>query len=278
MSRLLNIGCGSCLNTAFTNVDFVSTAPGVIGCDLRKGIPFADGQFDLVYHSHVLEHFDFHGAQKLLRECHRVLAPGGIIRISVPDLAQWARVYLGAFDAAVRGEPGAPERHAWMQVELLDQMVRTRSGGRFLEFLRQAGADSRPFIESRVGPFSEFVPPEEERADARKPDWKAPLRPFVRWLKSADHRRAARIRRLLGGDYPAWETALFRERGEIHQWMYDSVSLGSELRAAGFAEITVRDAVTSARGDWAAFHLDTFPDGTPRRPNSLYIEASRPSG
>jgi predicted SAM-dependent methyltransferase len=278
MSPLLNIGCGFCHHPAFTNVDFVSDSPEVISCDLRKGIPFADGQFEFVYHSHVLEHFDLPGARKLLRECHRVLAPGGIIRISVPDLAQWARVYLKTLDDAIRGEPGAPERHAWMQIELLDQMVRARSGGHFLEFLREADADLRPFIESRVGPYNEFVPPEEEKADARKPDWKAPLRPFVRWLKSAGYRREARIRRVLGEDYAPWETARFRERGEIHQWMYDSVSLGGELRDAGFADITVRDAVTSARGDWATFHLDTFPDGSPRRPNSLYVEASRQNG
>jgi predicted SAM-dependent methyltransferase len=48
---------------------------------------FADGSFTEVYASHVLEHFDY--KEKLvaaLREWHRVLAPGGVLRLSVPDL------------------------------------------------------------------------------------------------------------------------------------------------------------------------------------------------
>jgi predicted SAM-dependent methyltransferase len=48
---------------------------------------FADGTFAEVYASHVLEHFDYNGKLiKALREWHRVLAPGGLLRLSVPDL------------------------------------------------------------------------------------------------------------------------------------------------------------------------------------------------
>jgi predicted SAM-dependent methyltransferase len=277
MSRLLNLGCGFCHHPAFTNIDFVSSAPTVIACDLRKGIPFPAGSFDLVYHSHVLEHFDLPGARSLLRECHRVLAPGGMIRVSVPDLAQWARVYLQTLEAAARNEPDAAGRHAWMQVELLDQMVRKRTGGVFVDFIRQAPDSLRPFIESRVGPYSEFLPPDEaaQNAAPSRSDWKARLRPLVRWLKSPEVRRARRIRRALGADFAAWETARFRERGEIHQWMHDAVSLGRELTQTGFTDVVVCDATTSGHAGWETFHLDTFSDGSVRRPNSLYIEARR---
>jgi predicted SAM-dependent methyltransferase len=48
---------------------------------------FPDGTFAEVYASHVLEHFDYKEALvKALREWHRVLAPGGVLRLSVPDL------------------------------------------------------------------------------------------------------------------------------------------------------------------------------------------------
>lgn len=48
---------------------------------------FADGTFAEVYASHVLEHFDYkESLVKALREWHRVLAPGGVLRLSVPDL------------------------------------------------------------------------------------------------------------------------------------------------------------------------------------------------
>ncbi len=56
---------------------------------------FADGSFVEVYASHVLEHFDYQ--QELLaalQEWHRVLAPGGVLRLSVPDLDILAHLLL----------------------------------------------------------------------------------------------------------------------------------------------------------------------------------------
>ncbi len=56
---------------------------------------FADGSFDEVYASHVLEHFDYKEALiKALREWHRVLAPGGVLRLSVPDIDVLAHLLL----------------------------------------------------------------------------------------------------------------------------------------------------------------------------------------
>ncbi len=56
---------------------------------------FADGTFTEVYASHVLEHFDYKvGIAAALKEWHRVLAPGGTLRISVPDLDTLAGLLL----------------------------------------------------------------------------------------------------------------------------------------------------------------------------------------
>jgi SAM-dependent methyltransferase len=54
--------------------------------DLSKGIPFSSNSVDAVYHSHVLEHLDQPTAKMFLEEIKRVLVPGGILRIVVPDL------------------------------------------------------------------------------------------------------------------------------------------------------------------------------------------------
>ncbi len=56
---------------------------------------FADGTFVEVYASHVLEHFDYKDALvAALREWHRVLAPGGVLRLSVPDIDVLAHLLL----------------------------------------------------------------------------------------------------------------------------------------------------------------------------------------
>ena len=56
---------------------------------------FADGSFVELYASHCLEHLDFRSeVAPALREWHRVLAPGGRLYVSVPDLAALAQLIL----------------------------------------------------------------------------------------------------------------------------------------------------------------------------------------
>lgn len=82
--------------------------------DLRRGIPFPDHSVDAVYHSHFLEHIDREAAPALFREIHRVLKPGGIHRVVVPDLASVARAYLDDFDACVGGQADPEEHETWV--------------------------------------------------------------------------------------------------------------------------------------------------------------------
>jgi len=54
--------------------------------NLAYGIPLQDKVADFVYSSHFLEHLDRASARRLIEESFRVLKPGGVIRIAVPDL------------------------------------------------------------------------------------------------------------------------------------------------------------------------------------------------
>ena len=55
--------------------------------DLRKyPYPFDDNSADAVLLSHVLEHFTRTGGRAMLAECRRILKPGGMIHIAVPDM------------------------------------------------------------------------------------------------------------------------------------------------------------------------------------------------
>jgi len=83
---MLNVGCGRRFHSDWVNVDLVPSDESVQVCDISKGLPFDDGHFDAVYHSHVLEHLHPKTGRELLAECWRVLKPGGVVRVVVPDL------------------------------------------------------------------------------------------------------------------------------------------------------------------------------------------------
>jgi predicted SAM-dependent methyltransferase len=110
---LVDLGCGRVWHPAWLNYDLRPRAPQVRKLDLRRPLPLADRHADAVYHSHVLEHLPRATADRLLRECHRVLKPGGILRVAVPDLEDNARSYLQALEAAAQGggDAGAARPH-----------------------------------------------------------------------------------------------------------------------------------------------------------------------
>src|SRR5437868_3074633 len=90
----LNLGCGATWHKDWTNIDFVSTSGSVEAHNLLNGIPRPDQSFQVVYHSHVLEHFPKAKAAGFISECYRVLQPEGVIRIAIPDLEQIALNYI----------------------------------------------------------------------------------------------------------------------------------------------------------------------------------------
>ena len=61
--------------------------------DLAYSIPLHDSSADFVYSSHFLEHLNRRDAENLLAESYRVLKPGGIVRVAVPDLKFAVELY-----------------------------------------------------------------------------------------------------------------------------------------------------------------------------------------
>lgn len=64
---------------------------------------YADGSVDEVRASHVLEHFPHGAVVNVVREWVRVLKPGGVLKIAVPDLETIARLYLAGENAPIQG-------------------------------------------------------------------------------------------------------------------------------------------------------------------------------
>ena len=65
--KLLNIGCGAHYHPAWTNIDVAPASREVLPWDVKKGLPFQDDSFDVVYHSHVLEHLSPQDASLFLK-------------------------------------------------------------------------------------------------------------------------------------------------------------------------------------------------------------------
>lgn len=60
---------------------------------------YSDNSVDLIYASHVVEYFDREEIPGLLSEWHRVLKPGGILRVAVPNFGEIAKLYAdGTYD------------------------------------------------------------------------------------------------------------------------------------------------------------------------------------
>lgn len=274
MNALLNIGCGATFHPAWTNLDAMPLSPEVVPHDVRAGLPFPENQFEAVYASHVLEHLEPDAGLRLLRECHRVLRPGALARIVVPDLETIARTYLQCLEGAGLGDAQAEERYDWMMLELYDQAVRTASGGAMAACLEQPRSEAqRRFIAARVG---------EQAAPARPATSADSFTGRVRRASTAALGRArARAARafaygLLGGEgAAALREGLFRRSGEVHQWMYDRFSLSRALKRAGFADVAMRAADESAIEGFAGYGLETA-GGQPRKPDSLYVEGRKP--
>jgi SAM-dependent methyltransferase len=280
-SNKLNLGCGGRFRDEWVNVNFTSTGRGVIAADLEKGIPFPDQSFDVIYHSHLLEHFPKADAPVFLKDCFRVLRPGGVIRIAVPDLEAIARNYLLALEKARSGIEGWGHNYDWMLLEMYDQAVRNRSGGEMARYLCNETIPNEQFVLERCGMEVKWLI--ELGRERKTPSACSSLGQRVSWPKrtyrlicDSNYRRKTLLRFILKDEYDALQAGRFRKRGEVHQWMYDSYSLGKLLTDCGFDKAITRNANESYLPDWSSYNLDTEPDGSIYKPDSLLMEAIKP--
>jgi len=102
----LNVGCGRNLHPDFFNIDFRFYEGIDMAHDLRKPLPIASGVARGVFTEHCLEHLDFDDVRRVLAEFHRVMRPGAVLRISVPDIEAYVRSYA-AGDPMPYGEEDA---------------------------------------------------------------------------------------------------------------------------------------------------------------------------
>ena len=118
MKRLFNLGCGFSAADSFENYDASLTLrlerlplvgrlvkknarrfpANVQYGDIVKAPLCPDGFASAIFCSHVLEHMPLSDMRLALHNMHRMLAPGGVLRVIVPDLSARARRYIHAYD------------------------------------------------------------------------------------------------------------------------------------------------------------------------------------
>lgn len=87
----LEIGSGPSKREGWVTLDLCRNCD--VYWDLLRGIPFPNNSFNLIYSSHVLEHFSYNNLKVLLAEIYRVLKPGGVISTCVPDASIYVDIY-----------------------------------------------------------------------------------------------------------------------------------------------------------------------------------------
>jgi predicted SAM-dependent methyltransferase len=107
----LNLGCGPDRRADFLNADLGLT--GEVHLDVGRRFPFPDGSFRLIFGEHLIEHLDEAAAERCLRECHRVLAAGGILRLSTPDLARQVAAYNDPEGLGLAGRQATAQSSPW---------------------------------------------------------------------------------------------------------------------------------------------------------------------
>lgn len=91
--KKLNIGCGTNLLFGWLNVDFNPVSSKVIFLDATQPFPFGNNTFDCIFSEHMIEHVPYDQGLQMLRECHRVMKPGGWLRIDTPDMLKMISLY-----------------------------------------------------------------------------------------------------------------------------------------------------------------------------------------
>ncbi len=153
---VLNLGCGSRTSPYCVNVDwspylrlkrsrlgsrlvpfvlrgerrrrFEELDDNILVHDLRRPLPLQARSVDAVYHSHVLEHLDRHLVEQFFAEVRRVLRPGGVHRVVVPDFETACRRYLSHLDRCL-DNPEMSFEHDEYVGHVIEQLVRREAAG-----------------------------------------------------------------------------------------------------------------------------------------------------
>lgn len=152
----LNLGCGTLPLKDWVNVDLAGLPVDLVW-DLRCPLPFPSNSVDTIFHEHVMEHMAPHQGYMLMKECYRLLKPGGVLRIVMPDANKYIRSYIDPENEFINSwRPGRFTPMIALQEEFYGFGHRAIYDSTTVQlFCRTAGfslVESKMFGESRIVP------------------------------------------------------------------------------------------------------------------------------
>lgn len=154
--KIVNLGCGTKTHPDVINIDwsiylrikknpflrhmariimkgerlkkFNRLPDNIIVHDLSKELPFPEGEVDIVYHSHLLEHLEKHIARRFLIEIKRVLKTGGHMRVVVPDMELLCKRYIKHINKCDQ-DTSCNENHDKYISAIIEQIARKEAYG-----------------------------------------------------------------------------------------------------------------------------------------------------
>lgn len=283
----LNLACGACFvdSHQWLNVDFNGDDRVVMSCDLLQPLPFKTNEFSLLYSSHFFEHIPLHVLPSVLAEWLRILRPGGVLRLVIPDCAEMFHEYLS------RRRAGHHLLADFVLAEIIDQCVRYYPGGTLGKFYEQAanGTDREScelaeYIAFRNGEtlsyFNDLTPSSSGGKRALSLFRALPYRLYQHVvLRSFALRRRLQLKILaiMFGAAFVEQNISFANVGERHQWLWDFHQVKVRLESAGFHLVARYSHETSSVSDFPFYPLDINEKEAPRKgAESMYIEAVKP--
>ena len=169
--KRLNWGCGGHTLPGWINSD-LKEEPGVdLACDIRRGLPLASDSIDYAVSVHALPEVPLDEIVPVLAELRRVLRPGGILRLVLPDLLKGVAAYQrGDRDYFLVPDADAERLGAKLVVQLIWYgYSRTLFVPEFIEeMLLKAGFSRVEHCEYRQtsGPHAEIVGLDNREAES----------------------------------------------------------------------------------------------------------------
>tara|TARA_B100000989_G_C19455570_1_gene433850 strand:+ start:163 stop:984 length:822 start_codon:yes stop_codon:yes gene_type:complete len=270
--RFLNIACGNTLidNELWTNIDFTSTNKSVKRMNVLSKLPFNNGSFDVIYTSHFVEHIPKEDLSGFYKECFRLLKPGGMIRIVMPDFEFLMKEYFFHI------ENRDIDKLEFVSLLIFDQCVRNNRGGSLQKYLYDLGLSDddsmKEYVFELIGDDSGFISQGSLERNFYKRSFRKIIHNPSLILDALTFFRNYAVSFLFSKGFRK-QNISYASLGEKHMWLYDNFLMSEILKKENYRNISKEKFNTTSWKENIFINLDE-KNSIPRKgTHQIFIEA-----